>query len=368
VGTFAVAAIGCASNAKSGGLQPPAGNGASQGTIVPSGATTPAAGGMTSPAAPTKPAGGTTPPLTGAGGSSALQPNGMGAGGSASPATGGGAGMGMAGGTAGGSSTQPGPGGFPKTDPVDTNRMGPHAFMSYTDGVSNPEYDSAIVYYPTDADPPFGFVVFSPGFTATKESYQNFLGPLLASHGIVMMLTTPTTTGDLPQQRAMDLEAAIEQMKGENTRDGSPLKGKLAVDRACVTGHSMGGGGTLFAATDLGNKIRCDAPLQPWQPGMSFAMVSAPTMFIAAQSDTVAGVAQNAMLFYSSIPDSVPKYYVEVAGASHFLSAGDLGSNYDVQSKYLVAFYKVYLEDDMRYLDVLNGPMDAMLSSYMKSK
>ncbi|MFI5309350.1 MAG: hypothetical protein ACHQ53_18490 [Polyangiales bacterium] len=78
---------------------------------------------------------------------------------------------------------------------------------------------------------------------SVKESYENFLGPLLASHGIVIMLTTPTTTGDMPQQRAMDLEAGIDQMKAENARDGSPLKGKLAIDRACVTGHSMGGGG-----------------------------------------------------------------------------------------------------------------------------
>ena len=80
-------------------------------------------------------------------------------------------------------------------------------------------------------------------------------------------------------------------------------------------------------------------------------MIVAPTMFIAAQSDTVAGVASNASLFYDSIPETVPKYYVEFAGASHFLTTNDLGTAYDGQSKYMIAFYKVYLEDDMRYLD-----------------
>lgn len=310
---------------------------------------------------------GVPPVLMGAGGGTPAQP----------PATAmaGGAGMtaiagagGAAGGGTAGASPPAGPGGFPKSEPVNTDQKGPHAFMSYTDGLDNPAYSSSVMYYPTDADPPFASAVFSPGFSATKENYMTFLGELLASHGIAMLLTTPTTTADLPTQRAIQLEAAVDQIKKENERDGSPLKGKLAPDRICVTGHSMGGGGTLWAATDLGNKIRCALPLQPWQPGQSFAMITAPTMFIAAQSDSIADVASNASLFYDSIPDSVTKYYVEFSGASHFLTTNDLGTAYDGQSKYMIAFYKVYLEDDMRYLDVLNGPMDAELSQYKKSK
>jgi dienelactone hydrolase len=239
--------------------------------------------------------------------------------------------------------------------------------MSYTMGLDNPTYASSVMYYPTDATPPFASAVFSPGFSATKENYQTFLGELLATHGIAMLLTTPTTTGDQPTQRGEDLVAAVAQIAKENEREGSPLKGKLAVDRVCVTGHSMGGGGTLWAATTLGSKIRCAMPLQPWQPGQSFDKIVAPTMFIAAQSDTIAGVSSNAMVFYKSIPDTVEKYYVEFAGASHFLTTNDLGTAYDGQSKYMLAFYKIHLEDDMRYRDVLNAPMDMELSMYLTS-
>jgi hypothetical protein len=32
----------------------------------------------------------------------------------------------------------------------------------------------------------------------------------------------------------------------------------------------------------------------------------------------------------------------------------------------MIAFYKVYLEDDMRYLDALNASADAALSMYLK--
>ena len=121
-----------------------------------------------------------------------------------------------------GGALPPPAGGFPKTDEVNVEQKGPYAFDSYTDGVEDPAYGSAIMYYPTDATPPFAAAVFSPGFTATKEQYMSFLGELLASHGIAMLLTTPTTTGDLPTQRAADLEAAVAVIARENTRDGSP--------------------------------------------------------------------------------------------------------------------------------------------------
>jgi hypothetical protein len=129
----------------------------------------------------------------------------------------------------------------------------------------------------------------------------------------------------------------------------------------------MGGGGSLWAANELGDMIRCVVPLQPWQPGQSFAAIKAPTMFIAAEGDNVAGVSSNASLFYGSIPATVPKYYVEFAGASHYLTSNTRGSNYEGQSKYMIAFYKVYLEDDMRYLEFLNAPPAAELSRYEKS-
>jgi hypothetical protein len=129
----------------------------------------------------------------------------------------------------------------------------------------------------------------------------------------------------------------------------------------------MGGGGTLWAANSLGTQIKCAVPLQPWQPGQSFSQIKAPTLFISAQRDTIAGNASNSSTHYRSIPASVPKYFVEFAGASHFLTSNSRGSNYDGQSKYMIAFYKAYLEDDERYLAILNEPKPAELSSYLKS-
>jgi hypothetical protein len=79
-------------------------------------------------------------------------------------------------------------------------------------------------------------------------------------------------------------------------------------------------------------------------------------------------VSSNASLFYESIPETVPKYYVEFAGASHYMTSNSRGSNYEGQSKYMIAFYKVYLEDDMRYLEFLDAPAESELSEYRKSQ
>lgn len=266
---------------------------------------------------------------------------------------------------------------FPRSaEAVDVKATGPYAVKTYTEGLAEPTYGSSMMYYPEGAEPPFAVVAFTPGYTATKEDYT-FLGYMLASHGIAALLTSPTSTSDQPPARGKDLVAAVARIKTENDREGSPLKGKLATDRICVTGHSMGGGGTLFAANELGDKIRCAMPLQPWQPGGSFPKVSVPILFIAAQNDTIAGVAQNAVPHYRSIPDTTEKLYAEFAGKDHFLTtnrtstdAKTATASFDPQAAYIIPFYKLFLEDDARYRDYLYGDkqLKSALSKYEHSK
>ena len=252
---------------------------------------------------------------------------------------------------------------FPRAEEeVNVAYKGPYQFATYTAGLNNRAYNSAIMYYPTDAKPPFAAVAFVPGFITAKEDYTNYLGPMLASHGIAVMLVSPTSNMDMPPARGEDLQVALDVIKGENTRAGSPLQGKVATDRLCISGHSMGGGGTLLAANTLGNRIKCAVPLQPWQPGGTFPRVAAPTLFVVAQRDALATPSM-VLGHYRSIPNTVPKYYVEFANAAHVLSS-NMGNNYEGQAHYIVAFYKAYLEDDARYLQILNAPKRSDVSTY----
>jgi dienelactone hydrolase len=131
----------------------------------------------------------------------------------------------------------------------------------------------------------------------------------------------------------------------------------------------MGGGGTLWAASELGNKVRCAVPLEPWQPGQRFAMITAPTLIIAAELDDIAGVADNARVHYDSIPTSVEKIFAEFKGADHYLTTNRT-TMWDDQARVMVSFYKLKLEDDTRYAAYLYGGMEpkAALSRYEFTK
>lgn len=247
---------------------------------------------------------------------------------------------------------------------VNVKAKGPYKTTRYEDGLVASEYASAVMYYPEDAAPPFAAVALSPGFTAYGTDYE-FVGDMLASHGIAVLLTTPTSTSDQPPARGTDLVAAVKHIQEENTRMGSPLMGKIATDRIGITGHSMGGGGSLFGADELGDMIRCVVPLQPWQPGGSFRMIAAPTLIVGATSDTIASVGANAQGHYASIPDTTEKILVVIQG-DHYLSTDRtsgvaasemavVNENYDDQAAYMIPFYKLHLEDDERYRSYLYG-------------
>jgi predicted dienelactone hydrolase len=278
--------------------------------------------------------------------------------------------MAPAAGSSGGAA--PPAGGLPRTDEVNVKAKGPYKVMMYTEGLKASEYSSAVMYYPADAPPPFAAVALAPGYTASGTDYE-FVGDMLASHGIAVLLTTPTdTNADQPAARGDDLVAAVKHIMEENARQGSPLMGKLATDRIGVTGQSMGGGGSLFAANKLGNMIRCALPMEPWQTGGSFPMVTAPILIIGAASDTTASVSAHAEPFYRSIPDATEKFLVVFEG-DHYLSTDRTSGiaqgmqavaneKYDVQAAYMVPFYKLFLESDERYRPYLYGAMRSMMS------
>jgi dienelactone hydrolase len=344
---------------------------ASAGSVAPAPAGASGAGGapMSTPVA-----GQGQPPMATAGGGAGMSGMGgmsAGAGGMEDAGTAGAAGT-DAGSSAGGSGgAAPTAGGFPRSgEEINVKAKGPYTVKTYTDGLKVSEYSSAVMYYPEDAAPPFAAVALAPGYTASGTDYE-FVGDMLASHGIAALLTTPTdTNADQPPARGDDLVAAVKHLMEENARSGSPLEGKLATDRICVTGQSMGGGGTLYAANQLGDMIRCALPMEPWQPGGTFPKITAPIMLIGAASDTVAPVSSHADPHYKSIPDSTEKFLVVFEG-DHYLSTDRTSGipqgtmavaneSYDPQAAYMVPFYKLFLESDERYRPYLYGDMRSM--------
>jgi len=226
--------------------------------------------------------------------------------------------------------------------------MGKFTVKTYTSGYPDaPEYADSTMHYPEGLDGPLPAMAIVPGFLSAQSTIQKW-GPFLASHGIIVLTIGTNSTADQPDARATALWGAIGTIKGENTREGSPIKGKVDVERLGIGGWSMGGGGTLIGIT-AHPELKAAMALCPWSPGVTFPKVTTPIIFLAAKNDQLA--AGQSQPFYDSIPETTPKMLWERSNADHF--ANDPDNNMGAQGRYGLSWLKVYLEGDARYKQFL---------------
>jgi dienelactone hydrolase len=202
------------------------------------------------------------------------------------------------------------------------------------------------IYYPTDTSQgTFGAIAVSPGFFS-PESAIAWTGPRIASHGFVVITINTTTIFDFPSSRATQLQAALTYVA-----QSSSVRTRVDGTRLAVMGHSMGGGGSLEAARN-NPALQAAVPLQPWDILQNFSTVRVPTLIVGAQNDSVAPVASHSEPFYTQIPATTEKAYLEVAGASH-----GLGTTAETtQARLAVAWLKRYVDNDTRYEQFICPP------------
>lgn len=78
------------------------------------------------------------------------------------------------------------------------------------------------------------------GCAIDSTHFAGFL-TTIASHGILVVGTVAQEGGARRQETADDMRSAIDWAEKENARDGSPLKGKIALDKVAAMGTSCGG-------------------------------------------------------------------------------------------------------------------------------
>jgi dienelactone hydrolase len=201
-------------------------------------------------------------------------------------------------------------------------------------------FNGGTIFYPTDTSQgTFGAVGVSPGFF-TPGSAMNGIARRYASHGFVVIAINTNTVLDFPASRAGQLAAALYWLV-----NSSPVANRIDRNRVAVSGHSMGGGGSLDAARQYGDIIDAAVPLQPWNIGANYSSMRVPTMIIGAQNDAIASVAAHSEPFYNQIPATAEKAYLELRGQSHMVGV----TTNATQMKYAVAWLKRYVDDDTRY-------------------
>ncbi|KAA1425312.1 phosphohydrolase [Mumia zhuanghuii] len=209
------------------------------------------------------------------------------------------------------------------------------------------------IYYPSTGSG-YGAVVFSPGFTAYASMYSG-LARRVASHGFVVMVIDTNTTLDQPDSRGRQILSGVTYLTQR-----SSIRTRIDTSRVAVAGHSMGGGGTLYAAENGGSNIKAAVALQPWHTDKTWGGIDIPTMIIGAQGDTIAPVGSHSESFYGTLSGAPEKAYAELSGEDHLAA----NTNPNDQGALMVSWLKRYLDNDTRYSSIL-CPLPSTVSTQL---
>ena len=253
-------------------------------------------------------------------------------------------------------------------------RQGPYQVAWYTQLPSVPEFSGATLYFPANKAQDFGGVVISPGFFERQENIS-WWGNYLASHGFAVITFDTNELRDLPPLRADALLATIGLLRGENSRQGSAVRGKILEDSMAVMGHSMGGTAALLLANEKSDEIKAAIPFNAGGvPNANFSSVAVPTLVIAGEIDRLAPVNDHAWSHYQTLTNEVPRMYMEVKGGNHFIANTAEVENerlrpnvdvHDLVGGMAVAWLKLFLDGEEEYRELLFGEMPSEITEQL---
>jgi predicted dienelactone hydrolase len=204
---------------------------------------------------------------------------------------------------------------------------------------------------------PFPVLVFSHGSGGVPEQ-SLALTTHLASHGFVVaapphpgntLRDCPFTCLELGQIRASleerpaDVRAVLDELARLNDEPGGRFEGRLALDRAGVLGHSLGGATAALVAADE-PRVRAALLLAPAvlpEVTAAAARIALPTAIINGDRDILTPVA-GARRLYDALPDTTPRALATVEGGDHLVFA----RRHEGVNRYAAAFFRLYLSDD----------------------
>ncbi|MCG8914533.1 dienelactone hydrolase family protein [Actinokineospora sp. PR83] len=230
-------------------------------------------------------------------------------------------------------------------DPTDANLrqpVGDLAFSKVTIADSQtPGFGAATIYYPDDTTHgTYGGVAVVPGYTSPQSAVA-WLGPRLASRGFVVITIATNSIYDQPTTRGRELLSALDYL---TTSSPAAVRQRLDPNRLAVMGHSMGGGGALYAVSQR-STIKAAVPLAPYNQDKTWPEVKTPTMLMAGSADNVAGIGTFSRPFYRSMTGARERALVNVQGADH----GTFVRENATIGKYATAWLKRFVDEDTRY-------------------
>lgn len=204
-------------------------------------------------------------------------------------------------------------------------------------------FNGGTIYYPTDTSlGTWGAVAIVPGYTALFADEEAWMGPWLSSFGFVVIGVETNSRTDYDAARGTQLLAALDYLTQK-----SAVRDRVDPDRLSVIGHSMGGGGVVYA-TEHRPALKAAVALAPFSPTQNMSTDRVPTMVIGGQNDTVVTPSYVDGL-YATLPASTPSDFVQIAGADHIYYTHANST----ETRILIPWLKTFVDNDTRYTQFL---------------
>ncbi|THV42485.1 alpha/beta hydrolase [Glycomyces buryatensis] len=204
-------------------------------------------------------------------------------------------------------------------------------------------FNGGVIYYPTDtSEGTFGAVAVVPGFTASWEDEGAWMGHWLASFGFVVIGIDTNSPQDFDTARGDQLLAALDYLTQE-----SEVQDRVDPERLGVMGHSMGGGGAIYAAEQRPD-LQAAIPLAPYSPSQDLSTLEVPTMIMGAVDDgTVTPDYLDTL--YGTLPAETEAAFVELSSGGHGFP---VWGNSEVTRR-TIPWLKIWVDNDTRYTQFL---------------
>ncbi|CAG6397974.1 cellulose binding domain-containing protein [Streptomyces cocklensis] len=204
-------------------------------------------------------------------------------------------------------------------------------------------FNGGTVYYPTDTSAgTWGAVAIVPGYTALFADEEAWMGPWLSSFGFVVIGIETNSRTDYDAARGTQLLAALDYLTQR-----SPVRDRVDTSRLSVIGHSMGGGGVVYASEHRPS-LKAAVALAPFSPSQNMSTDQVPTMVMAGQNDTVVTPSYLDGL-YATMPAAAQSDFVQIAGADHVYYTHPQST----EMRLLIPWLKIFVDNDTRYTQFL---------------
>ncbi len=213
---------------------------------------------------------------------------------------------------------------------------------------------AARLYYPSGISGPIGATTMSAGFTQALGDVE-WLSRAVAESGYVVLGLTPNNKFGMVSGWKNMHKGGIAKLQQLNSSH-NVLRGKIDLSKLQTCGHSKGGGGSLWASSELRDSLRTTIGMAPYREEFSnnaLGSITAATFIQAGGADTLANNSMTRGEF--SGLGQISKMYVEYSGYDHLAWTTTHAARAGRISGDIVAWMKYYMDGDTSHAGALSN-------------